>query len=305
MASSSETRLAYIAESTWGTTPSSPTWATARMTGESLNPNIENVVSDEIRADRNVPDLVQVGSSAGGDVNFELSYSAFDDWLESLLYGAWTTNVLKNGLAESSFTLEKTFETGATDQYHRLTGSIANSLTLTMGVDSIVTGNFNFLSKEMTSAQAEIGSSTYNAAVANPVINAAANFASLTMTGVTSPALMAVNMTITNNLANQRQLGSLASRGIRTGRFEVSGNITAYFENAELFELFLAGTASDLSFKLGGASSKNYVFDLPNIKFETASVVAGANDQALVVEMSYRGLYDSGDAATLKITRTA
>ena len=301
----SQTRVAYIAESTWGTTPATPTFITARITGESLNANIDNVVSDEIRADRNVSDLIQVGSSAGGSVDFELTYGGFmDDWLEALLFSTWSSNVLKNGVTQKQFTLEKTFETGATDQFHRLTGAVPNSMSLSMATGSIVTGSFDFVGKGMSAAQAIISGATYTAGNTNTPINAASNFASLAMTGVTSPALTALDINITNNLDPQRVLGSLDARQITEGRFEVSGSLTAYFENAELYALFLAGTSTDLTFKLGGASSKNYLFNVPTIKFENTQVVAGGNDQPLLITTDFRGLYNSGEAASLKITRT-
>lgn len=301
----SQTRLAYIAESTWGTTPATPTFITARMTGESLNANIENVVSDEIRADRNVSDLIQVGQSAGGGVDFELTYGGFmDDWLEALMFSTWSSNVLKNGVTQKQFTIEKTFEAGATDQYHRFTGAVPNSMSLSMAVGQLVTGSFDFVSKGVTAAQAIISGATYTAANTNTPINAATNFASLAMTGVTSPALTQIDLNITNNLDLQKVLGSLDARQVTPGRFEVSGSATAYFENAEIYALFLAGTAADLTFKLGGSSSKNYLFNIPTLKFENASVVAGGNDEPLLVTFDFRGIYNGTEAASLKITRT-
>ena len=63
------------------------------------------------------------------------------------MFGAWSSNVLVNGVTQSSFTLEKLFETGATDQYHRLTGAIPDSLSLSMAVNQIVTGSFGFVAK--------------------------------------------------------------------------------------------------------------------------------------------------------------
>jgi len=305
MANASQTRLAYVAETTYGTTPATPAFKEVRYTAEGLSPNIENVTSNEIRADRNVADLIQVGSSASGNVDFELSYGSFDDFLESLMYGSWTTNVLKNNVIEKSFTLEKTFETGATDQYHRFTGSIVNSMTLTMATGSIVTGSFDFVAKGGSSAQAAIASSTYTGANTNEVINAASNFASLAITGVASPELTALDLSITNNLSQEAVLGSIEARAVTAGRFQVTGNMTAYFENEELYELFIAGTATDLTFKLGGASSNNYVFDLPKIKFNSATVVAGGNDQPVLATLAFTALYDGTDAATLKVTRTA
>lgn len=303
MTNSSQTRLAYVAESTYGTTPATPTLLVQRFVSESINANIENVVSNEIRADRNVSDLIQVGSSAGGAVDFELSYGSFDNWLESLMFSTWSTNVLKNGNTQKSFTIEKTFETGATDQYHRFTGCVANSLSLAIQAQQIVTGSFEFLAKGASSAQAAISGSSYTGANTNDVINAASNFASLAVTGLTSPELTALNLNITNNLRQQQVIGSVESRGIGTGRFEVSGDLTAYFENEELYELFLAGTATDLTFELGGASAKKYEFVIGNLKFETGEIIAGGNDQDVLANMTFRGLYDGTDN-TLQITRT-
>lgn len=303
MVDSSQTRLAYITEVTYGTTPSSPVFKNQRFTSESLNANIENRVSNEIRADRNVTDLIQVGSEAGGSVDFELSYGSFEDWLESLMYGAWASNILKNGNTQKSFTIEKTFEGGATDQYHRFTGCIANSLSLDIQAKQIVTGSFEFLAKGASTAQAIIASATYTAANSNPVINAATNFASFSMSGVTSPEITSLKLKVTNNLRRQPIVGSIDARGIGTGRFEVTGEAMLYFTNQTLYDLFLAGTASNLSFVIGGASTKKYQFDIANLKFEKVEIVAGGNDQDVMAKVSFRGLYDNTDN-TLKITRT-
>ena len=303
MVDSSQTRLAYITEVTYGTTPATPVFKNQRFVSESLNANIENETSNEIRADRNVTDLIQVGANAGGSVDFELSYGSFDDWLESLMFGTWSTNILKNGNTQKSFTIEKTFEAGATDQYHRFTGCVANSLKLAIQAKKVVTGSFDFVAKGATTAQAIIASATYTAANSNPVINAAANFASFSMTGVTSPELMSLNLNVTNNLRRQSVVGSIDARGVGTGRFEVSGEATLYFTNASLYDLFLAGTASNLTFVIGGASTKKYQFDIANLKFEKVEIVAGGNDQDVMAKVSFRGLYDNTDN-TLKITRT-
>lgn len=303
MVDSSQTRLAYIAESTYGTTPSTPTLLEQRFTSEDLNANFQNITSDEIRDDRNVSDLVQVGSNAGGPVNFELSYASFDAWLESLMFSTWSTNVLKNGNTQKSFTLEKTFEAGATDQYHRFTGAVVNSMSLAIQAQQIVTGSFDFLAKGSSSAQAAIAGSSYTATNTNPVISAASNFAALAITGVTGPELTALNLNVTNNLRQQQVIGSTEARGLGTGRFEVTGDLTAYFENEELYELFLAGSAADLTFELGGASTSKYEFVIGNLKFETGKVVAGGNDQDVLAQMTFRGLFDGTDN-TLQITRT-
>lgn len=298
---SSQTRLAHIAESTWGTTPATPTFVNLRYTSESLNANIENVVSNEIRADRNVADLIQVGQSAGGNVNFELSAGTFDTLIESLMYSTWSSNVIKNGVTQKSVTLEKTFEGGATDQYHRFAGAIVNTMSLSMQVGQIVTGSFGFVAKNVTQATSAIAGSGYTAVNTNPVMNAAAGFGSLAITGSTGPELTSLNINISNNLRVQQAIGSVAARGVTAGRFVVTGDLTAYFESAELYALFLAGTAADLTFALTDAGSKSYTFVIGNLKFSNCEIVAGGNDQDVMVKMNFQGLFETDN--TLQITR--
>lgn len=304
MTDSSQTRLSYIEEATWGTTPATPTWTNVRFTGESLVANIQNTQSQEIRSDRNVADLAQVGADSGGSVNVEMSYGGYmDDWLEAALGGTWATNILKNGSEFRSYTLEKTFEQGATDQYHRFPGSVIDTMSFSLAPGSIATGSFGFVGKNGVSAQAEVATSTYTAVNTNPVMNAASDFASLAITGATAPELTALDINVTNNLRTQPVMGQLGARGVGLGQFSVSGSATAYFENAELYELFLDGTEADLSFKIGGSTALNYIFDIPRLKFQTAQVNNPGNNQDVLVNLTFQGLFDSGESAALKVTR--
>ncbi|HEY7822453.1 MAG TPA: phage tail tube protein, partial [Acidimicrobiia bacterium] len=88
---SNRVALRQVAESTWGTTPATPTFDAVRFTSESLNYNADFITSEEIRADRMTPDTIQVSSQAGGDINGEWSYATYDDFIEAALYGTWTT----------------------------------------------------------------------------------------------------------------------------------------------------------------------------------------------------------------------
>ena len=93
MSDSNQTGLYFTEEAgSWGTTPG-VALAGLRFTGESLSYNIENIVSNEIRTDRQVTDLIQTGSENAGGFEFELSYSAFDDFMEGALWDDWTTDL--------------------------------------------------------------------------------------------------------------------------------------------------------------------------------------------------------------------
>lgn len=83
--------LSYIEESTYGTTPSG-NLQEIRMTGESLKGDTQTTNSAEIRDDRMISDVLRTMVSASGDIQFELSYGSFDDFLVAALRSSgWTT----------------------------------------------------------------------------------------------------------------------------------------------------------------------------------------------------------------------
>lgn len=86
-----KSQIAFQRETTWGVVPGSPDTTKARLTSESLMHSKETVVSKEVRSDRMKADAVKVGASAGGNLNFELSYGDFKHWLEAALFGTLST----------------------------------------------------------------------------------------------------------------------------------------------------------------------------------------------------------------------
>jgi hypothetical protein len=66
-----------------------------RFTGEGINHNTESTESQELRSDRQVPDLIRTAVSAGGDANIELSYNAHDDLIAGAFMDDWSTPVAK------------------------------------------------------------------------------------------------------------------------------------------------------------------------------------------------------------------
>lgn len=88
IADTSSTRVAFVPEVTWGATPATPTFQKIRYTGENLAHAKATTVSNEIRPDAEVSDLVQVGVSAEGGFDFELSHGdGFNTLFEHTLRG--------------------------------------------------------------------------------------------------------------------------------------------------------------------------------------------------------------------------
>jgi len=307
-ADSSQVRLARVTEVTEGTTPASPSFTNVRFTSESLVRTPEKIVSDEITSHRNVTDLILVGRMVAGNINGELSYGTYDSELESLLGGAWTSNVLKNGVARKSFTYEKTFEQGATDSYIRYKGCLINSMQLSVESKQIAKVQFGVMGRGGSSAAAALSGATYAAANSNPVLNASSHVGVLTVAGVSpAPRIKSLTLNVAANLREQPEVGSLDLAGIGMGRLVVTGSADVYFENLAIYDAIHDNDTLGLTFTIGADTGSKYTFNIPSIKLTGGEPQTGGNDQDIILPIQFQGLYNtSGSPAnncTLKITR--
>jgi len=115
MSDSSRVQMAYANEVTWGVIPA-VAFTSLRFTGEGLNFNIANIVSNEIRSDRQITDLVQVDAEASGPLNFEMSYGTYDDFLLGALFdSAWSTAVAVSETDITAANADNSYNTTAGD----------------------------------------------------------------------------------------------------------------------------------------------------------------------------------------------
>jgi len=148
MSSSNRMRVAYEIETAWGELNGAPDMNEARLTSESLNFDIENTTSEELRSDRNTTDLVQTSRSASGGIDLELSYETYDDFLLSALHtAAWSTPVAvsDNDIAATatSFTTaggDFTAENIDVGQFIKVDGFTNSAINTIYRVTSVATG---------------------------------------------------------------------------------------------------------------------------------------------------------------------
>jgi len=114
IASSSMTALYYVEESQWGVTPTAAL-NELRWTGEGLAQSTTSSVSNEVRSDRQVSDVVRTDIEASGDVNIELSYGAYDDLLEGALMSSWSAALTLAGTDISADNTDNSFNATTTD----------------------------------------------------------------------------------------------------------------------------------------------------------------------------------------------
>ena len=90
MSNANRVKLAFVEEETFGVTRTNANLQILRYNSESLKHDIDTTISEELRSDRQISDIVRTGVSASGDISFELSYGSHDELLKAaLLASSW------------------------------------------------------------------------------------------------------------------------------------------------------------------------------------------------------------------------
>ncbi len=165
--------LNYVAETVFGTTPTTPAMKASRFLIPKFGMKRNTLQSKENRSDRQIA-AIKYGTKQGSiDLPFELSYGAFDDFLSATLGGAWATDILKTGNTLSSFTMEHQNTEMGLYEYHK--GVTFNGMQLSVKPDAIVTGSFSCLAKDQQVIEA-IGVSVTINIVAKTITRASGSF---------------------------------------------------------------------------------------------------------------------------------
>lgn len=129
--SNANTGWAYIAESVWGTTPAGAL-KEMRVLSDSIKLERSQNKSEEYKSHRQATNVILGSHGVSG--SFKAEYGDYlDDWLESALCGAFSSNVLKLGQTLKHFTAERRLQgIGWSQQF---TGVRANGLSLKMQPD--------------------------------------------------------------------------------------------------------------------------------------------------------------------------
>jgi hypothetical protein len=139
MSDSSRHALFAIPEVTYGTTPATPAFQTMRHTGTTLGLSKGTLMSEEIRADRQLVDFRHGAKQTGGDISGEMSYGTYDLFLQAVLLGTWAVKATKTAItlsaaaADDSFNdsgngfITAGFEVGDRITVSGFTGDVANN----------------------------------------------------------------------------------------------------------------------------------------------------------------------------------
>lgn len=299
-AQGSRSRLSYMVESTFGTTPATPVFLSLPINSHSLSLIKDGIESDEIRSDRQIALLRHGNRKVQGDIEVDMRADDYDDLLESAFFGQFTTaGVLKASTTPQYFSMED----GALDiaQYRLYTGCAVNTFSMSVKPNAIVKGTFGMIGKNMAQSGTSVDA-TITASSTNQPFDSFT--AVLTEGGGASAIVTSLDLNIDNSLNPTFVVGASTTPQLEYGRAKVTGSMQVYYQDGTMLDKFLNETSSSLVIAVTDSTTGNtYTFTMGTIKYTGADVPL-ANEQSRIITMPFHALYNSSDATTIKVVKS-
>lgn len=294
-------RFSYVAESTWGTTPGSPSMKKlgAAVPGESLGGNIAELVSNAISARRDRENARGGEITVQGSIPFELAPLGLGTLLKHALGTSATagaeapyTHTIKTGALPAGLSIEKAF----TDvgKYVVFRGCKIDGLTMNMSAEGLVTGSLDIVGKDYEINDATLGSPT---AVAH---NPFAEWEAAVSEGGSGIVVLSYGLTLRNNIQRVAASGTRFAASLNPGKVDVTSTISMMFESDAALAKWEAETASSLGVTFTQGDDSVEIL-LPNVKYFGDAIPKIETDQGIVVQMTARGLYDASTSTSCRI----
>lgn len=306
MSTGAARRMAIIAEASYGAGAGvAPAFATMLVRSGGCKVDADTLEDDTIRGDFHRVGVRQGQRKGSFTIPDWLRYGAYDVWLEALLGGTWTANVLKTGSTRRSFCIEEYYSDLASGDkpYHRFDGCEFGKLSLQVAGNQLVAANFEGLCRDVTRAETAIADATYGAASTNEAL--AFKDATFTIDSVECGIISSLNIML-DRLLQPRYVAN----GVQTLRpdpriFKVNGSIEIWLDTGAgaLIDAFLAETEKALAVSFEDPAGNTLLVDVPAFKF-TGGMPDVKGDTSVPVSLPFEAYYDATSASQLTFTRT-
>ena len=214
-----------------------------------------------------------------------------------------TTSRLTNGVTDRSFTLEREF--GDITQFFAFRGMKASKLSLSFDSGAITTGSLDFMGKDSVRSATTTLPGTPIASQTYEIMNAVAGVGNILLDGtaLTGTFIKSLKLDIDNKLREQSAIGHLGSVGIAPGTLSVTGTMNVYLADGTIYDYFIDNTNLSLEWSTTDDAGFGYVFTVPNVEFNDATVAAGGLDQDVMLDISFTGLMDATLLKTIILDR--
>ncbi len=301
----SSVRSGTIREVTSGTTPATPAFklhhSPLMMMAKSELYESKSLIAGGGRTGQTITNIAVSGKYEG-----PLVYGVMDDFLETLMQSTWATNVLKDGKALVTQTVENTIPQGAggTSSYYRFKGVEATGGKLTLKSQSAAMLSLDLMGAGSdNAATAIIAGATYVSPTEFEPISSGLGVG--TITGFTYDCIESLDIDLSfDKREAQPRIMSNDYCGITRGDFMPKITARMYLETAGL-ALYNAARATQTAFALtiplGNTTLKKYSLVFPKCMFSSTELDLSGNSVMHTVEILPQ--YDTASAATVVLTR--
>ena len=296
----SQTRFTYINETVYGVSDFAVDGDSDEVSFISDGLNLTKGIFEDpsIISDRQTRFSRHGNKEVAGDVAFAFANTNYDPFLESVMFSSFNANVLKVGSTLKSFTVEVGHED--IGQYQLFTGLVANSFDLEVNLDGVVQSTFGMLGRDMSISGVEQDTSPTPPGDFQPYVHFDGVFKE---GGASTGILTGITLNIDNGVDMNYALGDSAVKELTSSMIAISGQVTAYFENADLLNAFLNETETTIEFTLDDSFGNTHTFFLPKVKYNGADIPV-TDGSTLPITLPFVALFDATEASTLTITRS-
>lgn len=301
MAEGSRYSSYFIKEAVSGVTPASGTLKVFRATKSGLDIKIAALQSEEIRDDAEVADFRLGTRHVEGTATGEFSYETFDELLGAALRNDFSGNSVTGSINRQSFTFVDYNADIPDFPYTLYRGCEVNSLAITVSAAAMVGIEFGIVGRTMEqTAVLPDGLTVGTRTTTSPMdgFSGALKMGDIAVDVITE---MAINLE--NGIEPRFVVGSKFSIKPSAKRRQISGTLTAYYEDNKLRSKFLNEQESILTVDiLDGTTGAGYRIEMPRIKItEAPRPIDGEGD--IMLNMTYNGLLDQTEGYSIKITK--
>lgn len=306
MSNGSRHGLYLVPETAYGTTPATPAFDFYRHNTTTLAAVKNTLQSEEIRPNRQLADFRMGTQQGAGNVVSELAFGSFDKVIEALMLGTWDSDTVRIGTTRRSFSILRVFDDldGVAPNNKKcqlFTGMEANTLSLAVTTEAINQITVGWVGKGMSlSATPPVG-----ATLGTPDDTAGMDSFTGTITegGQSIAVITEIQINLENGIEPRYVVGSRNSIRPSLGVAQVSGQVTAYFEDSYLLEKYINEQTSNIEFTLtDGEGGNAYKFTLPKIKYTGGNTDVGGQGSITIV-LPFTATYDGTSDTTMMITR--
>lgn len=203
-----------------------------------------------------------------------------------------------------SFTLIRYFSDIEVSEtpYYIYRGCEINSIQLTIAANSMVTGTFSFVGQSQTLAEdlTDLGTPTYAPiSTTSPVDSFTGR---LQEAGLYSTVVTEISLTLQNGIEPRFVVGSKNTIFPSIGTSNMTGQVTAYFEDSSFVRKFINETESNLAINLPDDANNVQRWRLPRLKY-TGGQPDLSGEGSIVLTMPFQVLLDASEETNIQVER--